>query len=496
MNKVIKTYRPAGVRLWIPCRFSICGLAVLPILCCLLVVSFSETLSAQSGLYNRAPDVIPGTTPEMRTPEWWIQALDNAQDVVMSPDRIGEMNRAYQQRILEIEQSDSDAGSRVRQQLTGTPGLFAHRPDIHAIPASNLAETVRDIVDGQAGVLRRRTYGNTLGVEYAGHELDALENEMARNAIPDEIQPKPGITVSDTRLRIVPALRHEYIGLMQTGKTRWDVWNLDVLPIASAVQVLHVSRSGGHLFVFSDYGFGWVPSEQVAFASQSEIDAVTGAERFVVSIGDRVPFYSGTEYPVVSGWMRMGSRLPVSGSAGELTVTVPLRKMNGALDLQTARLAPDADIHVGLLPYTRENVIQLGFRMLDNLYDWTGGWYGRNDGTVLRDIFKTFGFDIPANGVLLSLFSESNRVSSTDSGREERYRDMSAADPFTTFMTSRSGHSLLYMGSLNGTPVVFDTHGYGYEEEDAEIEVRRWSVATLELPDYLLRQDVTITDIH
>ncbi|MEX2601775.1 MAG: hypothetical protein WD355_09015 [Balneolaceae bacterium] len=469
-------------------------LAVLPLLCFLFAVT--GTLTAQTGLYTRAPDVIPGTTPEMRTPEYWIHSLENAEEVVMAPAQILEMNRRYQQRVLDIQESDSDTGNRVRQQLSGTPGLYAYRPGIHALSPGELAETIREMVDGQIGVLRRRSYANLLGVEYAGHELEALENEMSRNAIPDEIHLKPGITVADTRIRIIPALRPEYVGLMQTGKTRWDVWNLDVLPIASPVQVLHISGSGAHLFVFSDYGFGWVPSEQIAFASQADIDAISGSDRFVVSTGDRVPIYSGTDYNVVSGWMRMGSRLPVSGSGSELTVTVPVRQINGGLEMQSGWLRPDAEVHIGPLPYTRENVIRLGFRMLDNLYDWTGGWYGRNDGTVLRDIFKTFGFEIPANGVLLSIFSENNRVSPADAGREERYQEMTESDPFTTFMASRSGHSLLYMGELDGVPVVFDTHGYGYEENGEEIEVRRWSVATLSLPDYLLRQDVTITDIR
>lgn len=451
-----------------------------------------------SNLYLRAPDIIPETIPEMYNSNYWIDRLENPDEVVMTLEQIFEMNRNYQERIQNLADNENDTGQRIRQQLIRTPGLYAKRPDIDLKSGSELSKIVKGIVEGEIQFLKNRSFGNILGIQYAEHELEAIEDEMAFTSIPGTIEPQPAITVVDSRLRIIPALRPEYIGLTQTGKTRWDVWNMDVLSIASPVKILHRSKSGAHIFVFSENGYGWLNSETVAVSSQSEVDNFTKADQFAISINDRVPFYNDSNLTYVSGWIRMGAKLPLKNSSNDRMIVVPVRNINGELTEQIGWLAPDANISIGYLPYTRKNVVELGFTMLDNLYDWTGGWFGRNDGTVLRDMFKTFGFDIPANGVLLSLFSDEISVSSANDSRDLRYDDINKSSlPFSTFLTSRSGHSLLYIGNYKGIPVVFDTHGYGYENEMGhEIEIRRWSVATLSLPDYLLRQDVTITNIN
>lgn len=445
-------------------------------------------------LYSRAPDVIPETAPEMRAPSFWIARMENPGEVVMSGSRIEAMNREYHQRMRRLAGQENDAGRRIRQQLADSPGLFAYRPDPESMTPDELSAAVLEVLQSQVRYMRRRPFGNILGIEYAGHELAALEQEMSVEGVRARIEPQPGITVADSRLRIIPALRPEYVGLTQVGKSRWDVWNLDVLPVASPVEILHVSASGGHLLVLSEYGYGWVKSERIAMAPREEIDAFIHAGDFIVSTGDRVPFYSGPDARYVSGWMRMGARLPLADPGNSGVVQVPARRMNGEFAVQQAWLSPDAEVHTGFLPYTRENVVVQGFRMLDNIYDWTGAWYGRNDGTVLRDIFATFGFEIPANGVLLSMFRDQTSVISSELSRPEKYSAIASAEPFLTFMTSRSGHSLLYMGDHGGEPVVFDTNGYGYEDADGrEVEVRRWGISTLSLPDYFLNQDITVT---
>lgn len=446
--------------------------------------------------YLRAPDVIPRTLPEMRAAAFWIERMENPGEVVMTANRIKAMNGEYDQRMRRIAGQDDDAGRRVRQQLGASPGLFAYGPDPDSLEPDKLSGAVREVLESQIQYMRRRPFGNILGIEYAFHELAALEEEMFVDGVRGRIEPQPGITVSDSRLRIIPALRPEYVGLTQAGKTRWDVWNLDVLPVASPVEILHVSASGGHLFVLSEYGYGWVKSERIAMASREVIDGFIHDGDFIVFTGDRVPFYSDPEVRYVSGWARMGARLPLANPGNYRVVQVPVRQMNGEFAVQQAWLAPNAEVHTGFLPFTRENVVVQGFKMLDNIYDWTGAWYGRNDGTVLRDIFRTFGFEIPANGVLLSMFVDQTSEISSDLSRPEKYSAIASAEPFLTFMTSRSGHSLLYMGDYEGEPIVFDTNGYGYENaEGREIEVRRWGIATLSLPDYFLNQDITVTPV-
>ena len=44
--------------------------------------------------YRRAPDVLPGTLPEMRTPGFWIDRAKHPGKVIISLDEIRKMNEA------------------------------------------------------------------------------------------------------------------------------------------------------------------------------------------------------------------------------------------------------------------------------------------------------------------------------------------------------------------------------------------------------------------
>jgi hypothetical protein len=449
----------------------------------------------RDSLYLRSPDVLPGVLPEMRNTAYWINRMKQPDERVMTLAEIERMNARFRDKMSHLDALDSTTAQRIRRETSSWPGLVATMPDLNASTPAELSAMVGQEVDKEIQYLRRRPFGDRLGIAYSPGELDATEAELARNAIDPAKERATGVLVETARLRIIPAIRPEYMGLTQSGKSRWDMWNLDILPIGSAVQVLHRSRSGGFLFVLSARGFGWVESENVALGSKATISKFTDATPFMIATGDRVPFYSSSDRKYVSGWLRMGDRLPRGDS--DRRISVPVRRTNGELAVEQAWLAPDADVHAGYLPYTRKNVVVQAFKMLDNIYDWTGAWFGRNDTTVMRDIFGTFGFDLPSNGVLLSLFGDKIETLAAGLDRKEKVARFAAHEPFVTIDNSNSGHSQLYVGEQDGQVFVFDTNGYGYPNEKGEtLEIRRWEVGTIDLPNYMLRQDLTLTELR
>ncbi len=50
-------------------------------------------------LYNRAPDVLPGTIPEMRDPAFWTAGMEKPDEIILSPEAIHRMNAEYQKKI-------------------------------------------------------------------------------------------------------------------------------------------------------------------------------------------------------------------------------------------------------------------------------------------------------------------------------------------------------------------------------------------------------------
>lgn len=446
-----------------------------------------------SSLYLRAPDVIPGTLPQMRDPSYWIAKMNNPDNVVMTLAEIQVKNEDYFKRMKNFSDLDSDLRKQINEELVSRPGLLTSIPDLNAETHAEVAAFVTSMVDKEIQFLTKRHWGNIIGIQYADQEIKAIENEIAAAKVPDQIKTRSAITVKDSRLRIIPVLRYEYVGYSELAG--WDMWNFDIIPIATPVTILSTSKTGRFLFVICQKGYGWVNSEDVAIDSKVQIDNFCNSTDFIMCTGDNIPFYSDSACTIVSGSFRMGDHL---GTVGNSTrkVLVPTRLINGRLSLQEAWLKQDADVYRGYLPYTRKNVVTQAFKLLDNIYDWTGGWYGRDHATQLRDIFSVFGFKLPSMGGLLTAYSDSKKVIYPKDGREAQYKAIMDNEPFLTLQVCRSGHSQMYLGNYNGVPIVFDTHGYRYTDKSGnELLIRRSNVGTISFPDYFLKQDIRFVEL-
>ncbi len=472
----------------------------------LSAVSFTEDLKKveekvlSSDLYNRAPDVIPGTLPEMRNPAYWIAKMGRPDEIILTPGKIQQMNEDYQKKTHSPDPFKGVAKERIPDLGRWNPGNWwpgyvLAAPDFEIMDSKSIADTVKARMKQEIEYLRSREFGNALSVVYTGWEIDAFEDEMALDRVSDNIETRSGITVRTTRLRNVPSFSPMQVGVWQNGKTRWDLFNICVLKISQPVTVLHTSLTGEYVFIYCDEGCGWVRSEDIAFGTKEAIAKFAEPEHFVVCTGDRVMFYSDASCTYASGWFGMGDRLPLSESNMPNAIKIPVRMTNGRLITETAWLDGDADVNEGWLPYTRRNIVLTAFNLLDNPYDWTGGWYGRNHETTYRDIFACFGFKLPFHGALFTHYGSTEKVALPEMGKEKQYRMMLESEPFIT-LQSCGHHAQLFLGEYNGEPIVLDQHGYGYEDEEGnELQVRRCTVGTVPMVSYFLRRPITFLEL-
>ena len=480
---------------------------VLLILCLVIPAVY-----AAADFYNRAPDTLPGLNPEMNDPSWWIARMDNPDEVILTPAEIQSRNTRYAKRMAKPDRFEGIDPERVPKEkdLNRWPGRLIVMPDLPALSASELSRVIRtevqhdiDFIEGKymkdiegLEYVEAQSFGDILGMAYSSGEIADLVAEMAIDAVPSRPELKNGITVCDALLRVVPSLTPDQVGLMENGKTRWDVWNVNLVRIASPVTILHVSASGGHLFVLCSEGYGWIKTEDIAFCSSSELREFSATDNFVVCTGDRVAVYTDSDCRYATRWFRMGDRLPTSSSGDKRRVKLPSRAANGSLVVDTAWLAGDAAVSFGYLPYTSRNIVTTAFTMLGNRYDWTMAWLGRNHETTLRDLFACFGFDLPFNAELFTFYGDNTRVVMPDEGRDAQFRAIMANEPFVTIQTCGGGHSQLYLGEYKNKPVVLDTHGYGYEGDDGKYyEVRRLVVGEMSLPAYFLKTPFTFLEL-
>ena len=322
-------------------------------------------------LYKRAPDVLPGTLPEMRDPVFWVMKMENPDEVVLTPEAIQDMNEAYQRKINSPELFKGVKKERIPNLSHWWPGFEMVIPDLSAMPPESVADTVRAKITVEIDYLRNNEFGNALAVEYSERERADFEREMALERVKNDRIPTSGIAVRNTYLRNVPSFNPLEVGLRENGKTRWDTFNTCPLKIGKAVTALHPSQTGEYVFIQCGEGYGWVRSEDIAFGNRQQIEAFVNPDNFVVCTGDRVMFYTDESCMYAAGWFGMGDRLPLMNNGNTRRIVIPAKRADGRFFTETAWLARDADVHIGWLPYTRRNIVVTAFKLLDNPYDWT-----------------------------------------------------------------------------------------------------------------------------
>ncbi|MEQ9023088.1 MAG: hypothetical protein RLN82_10080, partial [Pseudomonadales bacterium] len=94
-----------------------------------LVLQGQNTLLAQP-LYPRAPDVIPGTLPEMREAGFWVARMESPDKTILDLAEIHAMNHKYHQKMGDFSNLEEELVESINNQLSQSPGLLATMPDI------------------------------------------------------------------------------------------------------------------------------------------------------------------------------------------------------------------------------------------------------------------------------------------------------------------------------------------------------------------------------
>ena len=132
-------------------------------------------------LYTRAPDVIPGTIPEMRTTKFWIARMQNPDEVIVSLHEIEKMNAAYEAKMKLPEPFKGEVPERIPENryLHRWPGRILTMPDLDSMTSEEISASVHTEIKKDREYLRSTKFGTIHGIEYADFEIDRLEKEIA-----------------------------------------------------------------------------------------------------------------------------------------------------------------------------------------------------------------------------------------------------------------------------------------------------------------------------
>jgi len=380
-------------------------------------------------LYWRAPVLLPGVTPDLRRPGFWVGHLADPDGLVMDPAQIAALNQNLVDR-------------RLVQAVPRPEGVE---------PASG----VRDRLTKDFAWFAKQTYYLPDGRKVDPTWWAAVRTQLNLDD-PQADTDRWALAVAFTDQRILPDRTRLTAEVLDSD---FDEMQNSAYDLGTPFQVVHESRDHRWVWARGSLSDGWLDPRTLAYTDrQTLVD--WQARETVVMTAARAEVWGDRDRHQWKTWLRMGARLPVEADEGELwRVTLPTAGPEGTLVPVSAWIAK-ADAARGSLPYTRRTVLEQAFKLLDRPYGW-GDSYGEQDcSRFIAEVFSTVGIVLPRNsaaqgasGVALAAFQRSDPAAAKAAA-------VASADPATTLLRL-DGHIMLYLGSLEGVPyAIHETWAY------------------------------------
>lgn len=448
--------------------------SVVPGVIVLVFLACAAAWAADEPKPMHAPNALPGVEPEMLTPEYWISLQPDADTVIMTPADIDRFNEKNRTRPVVLDQqfgrqNPLDGG------LIGYTDLVRRGSYMHMVKPLELADTLPgDSLKVWFGHLKEwlnsRDFFDGRNAVYSETMKQDLVRDMNESAIPATIARRWGIVVNHTMVKYFPT---EVPGYGDT-KYEMDIFQNTSLLSGNAVTVLHVSRDGDFYYIESHLARGWVSAENIAFGSKSEVRKLTGEKNFLMATAHRVPVYGDPGFSQFARFLYFSATMPLNKkSAKGYELRMPYRRQDGSIGIAKGYVRPDADVHVGYLPYTKRNAITQMFKLLNQPYGWIDQDNKRACSGTIRVLLLSFG--IQAGAYPSFILPASDHVVYFDSKMDVAAKTAAVEklEPVIT-MAGNAGHIVMLLGKArNGKLYFMHQAGWGYEENGQYYTVNR-----------------------
>ncbi|MBP2632581.1 MAG: Dipeptidyl-peptidase 6 [Firmicutes bacterium] len=262
---------------------------------------------------------------------------------------------------------------------------------------------------------------------------------------------KYGVTVRHSNLRGLPTNDALY---SSAEDTEFDNLQETAIDPSEPVILLHQSLDNDFYFIQTYNAYGWVAAKDIAMINEriSWLRYIK-PEWFFVVIDKSFQLNVQGEKLLY----QMGSKLLIQCIANDqVKVVVPTRKANGYLEEIAIAITPSSSLHKGYLTYTRNHLLEQGFRFLDEPYGWGGLHDSVDCSSLVNAVYRSVGIDLPRNS---GQQENAAGIHYTMHGlsRKERYQLISELQPGDTL--HMNGHVMMYLGEINNTPYVLHSLG-------------------------------------
>ncbi len=376
-------------------------------------------------VYPAATGLLRGTAAAMNGSGYWIARHPAPDEPILDEAGVAELNAAIRAR------------GTVRDLSSWTPPA-----------AAELAKELRDSVAWVRRLTVYRADGRKVGGQAAEAFLAPLVRLMDIEAAPSG-SAGYGFLVDQTDLRALPTAEALFDG---PGDPYIDNLQASSLEPGQPVVILHRSADDAWRYVAAEFASGWVPASAVAAADEAAFARRYRAQAVTV-VSDRADLFADEPLTRFALYVRMGTRLLLSGEerGGTIGVSLPERDAGGGLRERTLWVDAD-DVARGPLPYTPRTIYRQAFRLLNAPYGW-GGSFGQQDcSQFLCQVFATVGVTLPRNSARQAKVGTPLPSFRADLGDEEKRASLAEGGLGGATFLRFPGHIMLYLGEVNGEP--------------------------------------------
>lgn len=427
-----------------------------------------------------APKIVPRTTAEMQTPDFWISRIKGDPDrVIMTPAQIGELNRKNRERGTNFTDVYGNPYSIDRViESRERIGIMYHVEDPLAYTTFP-ADSLRFRIERQNDWFRKRTLYDRRNMAYDEDMKRDLIDMTDVGSIPDgSVMCSHGIIVKHTLGRVMPS------SLKANGDPGgWiDEFQSGMVDYGQPVAILHMSKDRDWYYVRSEISFVWVPAAHVALGTTGEIGDYVNSKNFIVATCHKVPIYTDKNFRVYVEDFYMGAKVKLlEKTPTGYRVSFPYRKPDGSFGTADGWVRPDARVSVDYRPFTQRNVINTIFTLLYRPYGWADSYNERDCCGMVRVVLRTFGI-YTGRWTSHELHASDHVVMfPRKTPNEEKYKYLEGCEGGLC-LVGDGGHISMYLGKVDGRHYVIHQSGYSYTDENGtRMNVNRVNVNDTEL---------------
>lgn len=373
------------------------------------------------------PD-IAGVYTEMYSPEFWIN--EDMDKEMLTKNEISLLNHKLQ-----------DGTAAQLLDLQSYPDTISKGELIEKLNTYVIPDVPRYTgVDGNAPVTK----------EY----YNKIRANRNMNSVQESNRVVPAVIVNETSLRDFPDDAPSY---EEAGNMDIDLFHESKMKVWDNCIILHTSLDKNWYFIQTKSFRGWIKAVDAAICEKKDWQKY-GVMDFALVTGNRVMLDADPyDRNLSRKEMLMGTKLPLVQNNNEVNrvstlssyqVMIPVRGMDGKLEVKTGRIPKNSDISIGYLPFTEENIIRQSFKMLGERYGWGGSLHARDCSSYIRDVYLCFGIELPRNSAAQGAINTAESLDLSyldDSKKEEAIKTCHVGS-----ILEMQGHVMMYLGEYEG----------------------------------------------